>query len=206
MYEEEEKKKGITLGKLLAGILYAAGLFIIFTIIFRSYKMSDIPLCDDLICDEEIISSYEENPEEFKVLTYGLRKRFESVNDNKLLQMKYLYYIPSARQMQVTVKFNKSYGGEIGKDEMPLRLVLKDAKGNTYDNCYFRTGEKYEYGYLRISYRNIEFTADSEFTLYVYLPEETDTSKYIGRFTMQDANSAYTDTKLTKKVTPELIK
>ena len=136
----------------------------------------------------------------------GIEERFESVNDNKLLQMKYMYYIPEAKQMQVTVKYNTEYAGDTFGEEMPLTLVLKDHKGNILRDCYFKTDEKYGYGYIRVSYRGVEFTEDSEYTLYVYFKGETDTSKYIGKFTMQDANSAYAPLKLTKKNAPELIK
>lgn len=198
MYEEE---KSSVLGRIFTYLIIASAIFILSCFIFRSYKMSDIPLCDDILCDEEISAAYSENSEDFKVYTYGLRKRFESVGANQLLQLKYLYYIPSAKQMQITVKYNTSYA-EPAEEKFPFELILKNEKSEILDDYYYEYGEKYGYGYIRISFCDVEIEKDSEYTLYVYLPKENEESQLLGKFILQDANSAYQETKLTVKNAP----
>lgn len=201
MYEEEKRPLW---WRILAYLFYALGVFIIGCFVFRSCKMSDTALCDDVIFNEEIMQAYEKNPEEFKVYTYGLRKRVESVEANQLLQMKYLYYIPSVKHMQVTVKYNTSYAPEASDNSLPLGIVLRDSNNNVYDDYFYEHAEKDGYAYIRISFSNIEFTDESEYTLYVYMTKNSE-EKQIGKFIMQDSNSAYREIKLTKKNAPAIF-
>lgn len=200
---EEEKKSWF--GTLVTCIFFALGIFIISMIIFRSYKMSDIPLCDDIIFNESTYEAYEENPDDFKVYTYGLRKRFESVAGNKLLQLKYMYYIPGTNQIQVSIKYSTDYAETATDDHLPLELVLKNEKGNVLSDYFYEYGSKYDYGYVRICWNNAPITDTSEYTLYIYLPVENKESKLIGKFTLQDAHSARSEIELTKKNAPAVF-
>lgn len=202
MYEEE---KGSCLGRIFTYLFFALGIFIIGCFVFRSCKMSDIELADDVIFNDEIMQLYEQSPEEFKVYTYGLRKRVESVEANQLLQMKYMYYIPSAKHMQVTVKYNTSYADKPTDDNLPLKLVLRDQENNVYDDFFYEHGERNGYAYIRISFANVEFSKDTEYILYVYY-EKNGEEKQIGKFIMQDKSSASREIELTEKNAPALFK
>ncbi len=201
MYEEEKKS---IVGRLFTYLIFALGIFVISCFIFRSYRMRDIPLCDDILFNESTYEAYNSDKDNFKVYTYGLRKRFESVQANQLLQLKYMYYIPDASQMQVTVKYNTSYAPVATKEQLPLKLVLKDEKSNTYDNFFYEFGDKYGYGYIRICYENVVFTDESEYTLFVYGDIEGE-EKLLGKFVMQDSHSARSEIKLDKKTAPNLF-
>lgn len=201
MFEEEKKS---IVGRLLTYFIFALGIFVISCFIFRSYRMSDIPLCDDILFNENTYEAYNSDKDNFKVYTYGLRKRFESVLANQLLQLEYMYYIPDASQMQVTVKYNTSYAPVATKEKLPLRLVLKDEKSNEYNDFFYEFGDKYGYGYIRICYENVVFTDESEYTLFVYGDIDGE-EKLLGKFIMQDSNSTYGEVKLNKKTAPELF-
>ncbi len=205
MPELYEEKKKSWIGRIITYAFFAVGIFIVSAIIFRSYKMSDIPVCDDVIFDRATYQAYEENPKDFKVYTYGLRKRFESVAGNKLLQLKYMYYIPSTKQMQVSVKYSTDYA-ELATDEhLPLELVLKNEKGDILPDYFYEYGSKYDYGYIRICWNGAEITDASEYTLYIYLPVENEESELIGKFTLQDAHSAYREIELNKDNAPAIF-
>ena len=166
--------------------------------------MSDIEIADDVIFNDEIMQIYKESPEDFKVYTYGLRKRVESVDANQLLQMKNMYYIPSVKQMQVTVKYNTSYASAPDGKTLPLKLDLRDEENRSYDNYFYEYGDKNGYAYIRISFADVEFSETSEYILYVYL-ERNGEDKQIGKFIMQDSSSACREIKLTKKNAPALF-
>lgn len=202
----EERKKSSTPVKILTYSFFSLGIFIICCFIFRSCKMSDAPICDDIIFDSELYEIYNKNPEEFKVYTYGLRKRFESVGENYLLQLKYMYYIPSANKMQVTVKYNTVYAGVPTDTVLPFDIVLKNEKSEEMSDFYYEYELKNGYAYIRLCYNCIEVTDTSEYTLYINLPTADGSSKQLGKFILQDAHSAYSRISITKKNAPTLFK
>ena len=201
MYEEEKKS---LIGRLFIYLIFALGIFVLSCFIFRSYRMSNIPLCDDILFNETTYEAYNSDKENFKVYHYGLHKRFESVLANQLLQMEYMYYIPIASQMQVTVKYNTSYAPVPTEDTLPLRLVLMDEKSNVYDDFFYEFGDKHGYGYIRICYENIVFTDESEFTMYVY-GDIDGKEELLGKFIMQDSHSTYGEVRFNKKTVPQFF-
>lgn len=203
MYEEHKKSSIIV--KLLTWSFFSLGIFIICCFIFRSCKMSDAPICDDILFDSELYEIYNENPEEFKVYTYGLRKRFESVGENYLLQLKYMYYIPYAEKMQVTVKYNTVYAGVPTDTALPFDIILKNEKSEEMSDFYYEYDVKNSYAYIRLCYNNIKISDTSEYTLYINLPQQNKDTKQIGKFILQDTHSAYSEIQLTKKNAPALF-
>ena len=203
MYEEPRKKSIV--GWILTCCFFSIGIFIICCFIFRSCRMQDAPVCDDVLFDRKSLEIYNKSPDEYTVYTYGLRKRFESVDANYLLQVKYMYYIPAAKQMQVTVKYNTVYADAPTDDTLPLKLVLKNEKSEEMTDYFYEYDVKNEYAYIRICYNGIEVSDTSEYTLYIHLPKEDGTYKQIGKFIMQDANSTYGEIELNKKNAPILF-
>ncbi len=200
----EEKKKSL-LGTILTCCFFSVGIFIICCFIFRSCKMSDVPLADDVLFDSEAMEIYKSAPEDFKVYTYGLRKRFESVDENYLLQVKYMYYIPAAKKMQVTVKYNTVYADAPTDNTLPFKLILKNEKSEEMTDYFYEHDVKNGYAYIRVCYNGVEVSDMTEYTLYVNLPMKDGTLKQIGKFIMQDANSTYGEIDLNKKTAPALF-
>ncbi len=203
MYEEN-KKRSLPV-KILTYSFFSVGIFIISCFIFRSCKMSDAPICDDVLFDSELTEIYNAAPEEFTVYTYGLRKRFESVGENYLLQLKYMYYIPSAKKMQVTVKYNTVYADAPTDDTLPFELVLKNEKSTELKDFFYEYEVKNGYAYIRLCYNDIDVTDTSEYTLYINLPLQDGTSKQLGKFILQDSHSAYGKIRLTEKNAPAVF-
>lgn len=202
MYEETNKKSIIKL--ILSGLFFAIFFFIMSSIIFNSCRMSDAEISDDVIFDEITINAYNKNKTDFKVYAYDIEKRFEAVEANQLLQIKYLYYIPEALQMQVTIKYNTSYAKMPTKDYIPFELILKDEEGNILNDYFYEPSENDGYGYIRVCWNGVEFSDSSEYTLHI---NQNVNGKTVtrGTFLMQKATTAYKEIKLTKNNAPYIF-
>lgn len=193
---EETKKK--PLGMLLTGLVFALGIFILSCIAIRSARMKDVDFCDDVLFDDATVEAYREGG--LHVYTYGLKKRFESVGSNQLLQLKYMYYLPETKQLQVTVKYNTSYADAPSAESIPFDLYLRDGKSEETRDFFYRAGEKGGYGYIRLCFSDIVFSDAEEYTLYVVLPDEdSGEGKLLSKFTLYDATSACALLELTEK-------
>ena len=200
MYEESQKKSIIA--TMLYWLFIGLFLFILCAYIFRSCESSEIE--DDVIFDEITKKAYEQSPDEFKVINYGLEKRFEAVEANQLLQLKYLYYLPSAKQMQLTIKFNKSYARPATDSFIPFDLILKDQDGNTLTNYFYEHESNKRYGYIRVAWNDVEFTDKSEYTLHIM--QEKDGKKVLrGSFLLQNGSTEHAEIRLTKDIAPYIF-
>ena len=182
-------------------LFYSVFIFIMSSFILNSCKMSDHEIADDVIFDKNTVKAYESSKENFNVQVYNIEKRFEAVEANKLLQLKYFYYIPEANQMQLTVKYNTEYAKAPTDEFMPFEIILKDQNGNTVDNYFFKGAEKDGYGYIRIAWNGVEFTEESEYTLTVNQEKDGKTVTR-GTFLMQKPSTAHETLKLKKKNAP----
>ena len=193
-----------TVKLIFTGLFFAVFFFIMSSILFNSCRMSDAEISDDVIFDDITISTYESNKNDFKVYSCNIEKRFESVEKNQLLQLKYLYYIPDARQMQVTIKYNTSYADAPSKDNIPFELILKDESGNLLSDYFYEASEKDGYGYIRVCWNGVEFSDSSEYTLHIN-QNVNGNSVSRGTFLMQKSTTAYTELKLDKKNAPNIF-
>ena len=203
MYEEESKKSIV--GLIFKGLFYAAFIFIMSSVIFNSCRMSDSDICDDVIFDDTTMTAYKSDPDSFMVEAYDIEKRFEAVDANQLLQLKFFYYIPSANQMQVTIKYNTSYAPEPAKESLPFNITLKNHKGDELSDLFYVTDVKDGYGYIRICWNNVEFSDKSEYTIHI-TQEKNGKEVNRGSFLMQKATTGHKPIKLTKKNAPEIFR
>lgn len=202
MYEENKKKSVIA--TVLYAIFFSVFIFIMSSFAINSCKMSDHEIADDVIFDETTKRVYEESKDNFKVLMYDIEKRFEAVEANQLLQLKYFYYIPEAKQMQLTIKYNTSYAPAPTENSLPFDISLKDHSGSDNNNYFYEAAEKQGYGYIRMCWNDIEFSDSSEYTLYIY--QEVDgESKKRGHFLMQKPTTAYKEMRLNKDNAPYIF-
>lgn len=201
MYEEESKKSFLRF--IISTLFMSVFVFIMCSFIFNSCRMSDSDIADDVIFDDKTDEVYKSSPDDFEVYTYDIEKRFEAIDGNQLLQLKYLYYIPSARQMQITIKYNTGYASPATDTYLPFELILKNHLGDVYEDYFYEFDEKSGYGYIRICWNNVDFTQDSEHILYI---NQEINGKMISRgsFLMQKATTAKEKTKLTKNNAPNI--
>lgn len=202
MYEENNKKS--LLKTILYSIFMGIFLFIMCAIIVRSCQSIDSPIADDVIFDDITKKAYNDSPEDFKVITYDLEKRFEAVEANQLLQLKFLYFIPSAKQMQITIKYNISYAKPATDTFLPFDLILKNDSGDILNDYFYEHDEKDGFAYIRIAWNNVEFTDKSEYTLQINQKKEGKTVTR-GTFLIQKGSTAHQDTPLTKDIAPYIF-
>lgn len=199
MYEEKQQKSKMSF--IFSCLFFAVFIFVMSSFIIRSCKMSDADIADDVIFNEASANVYKNDPNNFKVFVYDLEKRFESVDANQLLQLKYHYYIPSVKQTQITIKYNSSYAKPAAKDFVPFEIYLKDHNGDILDDYFYEYAEKDGYCYLRVAFNNVVYTDDSEYTLFI---EQNIDNKTVSRgtFIIQKPSTASNVMKLDKKTAP----
>ena len=203
MYEENEKKS--IPRTVLTFLFLFLFIFIMSSFIINSCRMSDHEIADDVIFDTKTKDAYNSDKENFTVRVYNIEKRFEAVEGNQLMQLKYFYYIPSTNQMQLTVKYNTSYAATPTNDSIPFELLLKDQSGKTYNDYFYECAEKNGYGYIRVCWNEVEFLDKSEYTLLI---NQNKDGKMVSRgaFLMQKPSTAYEEIKLTKKNAPSIFR
>jgi len=202
MYDDEPKKRSL-IGTILYSLFFGLFIFIMSSFIINSCRMHDHEIADDIIFDENTKNAYEKGTENFKVIEYGLKdKRFASVQANQLLQLKYLYYIPSANQAQLTIKYNTSYAEPASDTSIPFDIVLKDKNGIEMTDYYYEHAEKDGYAYIRMAWNNVEFSDKSEYTLHIEL--EKDGKQIVDEsFLLQHAQTPHREMRLHKGMFPE---
>ncbi len=203
MMNQRSTKKSL-IGTVLTALFFAVFIFIMSSFIFNSCRMSDHEIADDVIFDDVTIKAYNDAKDSFTVLMYDIEKRFEAVEANKLLQLKYFYYIPEARQMQLTIKYNTSYAPAPTEESLPFEIILKEHTGEIKNDFFYASAEKDGYGYIRIAWNDVEFTKESEYTLHINQEKDGKTINR-GSFLMQKPTTAYTEMKLTKKNAPYIF-
>ena len=201
---EQENTKRSIIGTILYALFIGLFIFIMSCFAINSCKMSDSDIADDVIFDETTKAVYESDKDGFEVRVYNIEKRFEAVEANKLLQLKYFYYIPEAKQMQLTIKYSTDYAAAPTKESIPLIITLKDHNGKVISDTFYECDEKQGYGYIRMAWNGVEFTSKSEYTLFVDQEKDGEIVNR-GTFLMQKASTAYEDVKLTKKNAPYIF-
>lgn len=202
MYEENSKKSLFSV--IFSAIFFAVFIFIMSSYIIRCSKMSDADIADDVMFNDITIAAYEKSPKDFKVLTYDLEKRFEAVEKNQLLQLEYLYYIPKTEQMQLTIKYNTSYANVATDTSLPFILTLKNEAGEVINDFFYQYDEKDGYGYIRVCWNGVKFTAESEHTLRIEQEKDGETVSR-GLFLIQKSTTASKEIKLTEKNAPYIF-
>lgn len=201
---DQENTKRSIVGTILYALFIGVFIFIMSCFMINSCRMSDSDIADDVIFDDITKEIYEADKENFEVRVYNIEKRFEAVEANKLLQLKYFYYIPEADQMQLTIKYSTDYAAAPTKESIPLIITLKDHTGKIISDTFYECDEKQGYGYIRMAWNGVVFSDESEYTLFVD-QEKDGKIVHRGTFLMQRAGTASEKVKLTKKNAPYIF-
>lgn len=152
MYKDEEKRPSL-FGRIFKACAIAL-MFAIYGILFvRFFVSCDSPMIEKIIKTDTIVSSYE-NDESFEIRKYVFTDFHRSINNGKLLMLDNMYHFPATNELQISVKFNKdilTYTGE----EFPFEFYLEDETLTTYHDYVFEYDERYDFGYVRISFKDI---------------------------------------------------
>lgn len=155
-FNEEPQKKGFTFGKLIKWIFLSLIILVYLILAARCVQSSDHKIVDKVLVNDAFVKAYESSPEEFAVEKYGIEKAWADIREGRLLEFNSLYYVPLAKQLQISVKFNLDLPLCEYDAEIPFRFRLRDEEGNEYTDYWYEFAEKTGYGYIRLCFEGIE--------------------------------------------------
>ena len=157
--------KKITLGKIIKKtILYSlriASFFVIAILLWRIFSGEAPKNMQELLLTEDTVQSLNNTPDSFKVYSYVHKDNLTA--DGKFAAS-HVYYIPSEKQLQVTVRYNNSTIKTLMKDYSlsaepefePFVFTLTDGMGNTYTEYKYISGKKNMYNYRRLVFDGVD--------------------------------------------------
>ncbi|MBP5245151.1 MAG: hypothetical protein J6036_01665 [Clostridia bacterium] len=203
-FDIEEPEKGFSIKKLFKWIGILIIIAIDLTIFIRCVTTRDDKIVSKILKDDTYIEAYKSDPENFKVLQYGMERSWVAVEEGRLIEFNYLYHIETAKELQFSVKYNKSiaHRGENGEDPFVFRLI--DDKNNVYDDYFFERKTKGDYCYMRMCFKDIELTYGSDddrktYTLYI---DKFNGSEYKEYCSYKIYNGSKVSKEITKNIEP----
>lgn len=154
-------------------------IFMVFAILFWRIISSKLPTAaSKLIWTENAYAAYEEKGKDLLIYTQDVGKVFDKDGKFSLYE---LHYIPSAKEIQFTIRYNKSTVDTLASElteelmaimgesfteadiitaeslpELPFVFKLRDNEGNIYENYEYTTFTKNRYTYLRVAFAGVD--------------------------------------------------
>lgn len=162
------------IGKIFTWLICGLAVFFVVMMIVMFAFGGDGKI-SDLAWTEEMISVYEEYPEDFYV-EYIKVYNDHYFSDDGYFSVSRSRYIPSCEQWQFTVRYNRStleYLGdergetmEDGKDHFTFAVC--DSNGNVYRDFCYKKEIKGRYTYYRLIFDNISIRRVDEMVIKIY--------------------------------------
>ena len=152
----EEPKKGFTVGKLFKWLALAVIALVYLVLIVRCSMYRDDKLVSEVLVNDTTRAAYGADPDDFAVEQYGMQKAWVAISEGRMIEFNYLYHIRTAKQLQISVKFNKDILSDENTPADALRFYLTDENGTVYDTYFFKEKTKFDYRYIRLCFENIE--------------------------------------------------
>ena len=163
IFNEQPKKKGFTIGKLLKSIGLLL-IILVYAVMFARCALSrNHKIVDEILKDEVFESALKQNPETFSVEQYGMQSAWVAIRENRLIEFDSLYYVPLAKQMQFSVKFSTDLPQFEYSTEIPFKFRLVDETGKENTDYWYKYASRSRYGFIRICFNGIELEIDGEF-------------------------------------------
>jgi hypothetical protein len=154
-------------------------IFSVFAILFWRIFSSKLPgAASDIIWTKDSYAAYEKLGNDLLIYTQDVGTVYDT--DGKF-SLHEFHYIPSAKEVQFTVRFNKSTVSRLAEEltkeaqeklgdaftdadvitadmlgELPFVFVLRDNEGNVYTAYQYTTFEKNRYTYVRVAFSGID--------------------------------------------------
>jgi hypothetical protein len=154
-------------------------IFAVFAILLWRIFSSKLPgAASDIIWTEDSFAAYEMLGDDLLIYTQDVGTVFDKDGKFSLYEF---HYIPSAKEVQFTVRFNKSTIDKLAEElteekkeklgeafteadaitaemlgELPFAFVLRDNEGNVYTSYKYTTFEKNRYTYVRVAFSGID--------------------------------------------------
>ncbi len=162
IFNEPKKKKGFTPGKLFKFLALVVIVAVYGVLMARCVMSNDAPLVKEVLVDEAFLSAYNADKENFTVQKYGIENSWAAIREGRLLEFNHLYYVPSVKQLQFSVKFNTDLPLCEYDEEIPFKFSLRDENGNEFLNYRYKYTEKFGFGYIRLCFNGIELEDKSK--------------------------------------------
>lgn len=190
------------------GVLIVVAVFAV--LFWRIFSSKNPERAADMIWTSASYAAYEEYGNDLLIYSQDLNKVFSKDGKFSVYELR---YIPSAKELQFTIRYNKStvdtLANELSEDseageainadqlpDMPFVFALRDDKGNVYTESEYVTFTKGRYTYVRIAFSDVElFDIEKSLpTLYFPMPgAENPDYIYKGSF-----SSVYTEEAIKK--------
>lgn len=159
-YDIEEPKKGFSVGKVFKwlALLVIAAVYV--ALMARCVMSRDHAIVSEVIADEELTAAYMANPAAFTVEQYAMNNAWVAVEEGRLLEFNNLYYVDAAHQLQFSMKYNEDIAVSNGEDGLPFRFYLTDEEDAVYDSYYFKTASRFNFRFIRLSFKGITLLRD----------------------------------------------
>lgn len=191
-FNEEPQKKGFTFAKLIKWLFLSLIILVYLILAARCVQSSDHKIVDKILVNVVFVKAYENSPEEFSVEKYGIEKAWDDIREGRLLEFNNLYYVPLAKQLQISVKFNLDLPLCEYEEEIPFRFRLRDDEGVEYTDYWYEFAEKTGYGYIRLCFEGIELEKPEEENAVEIAGEAEETQTSIGSYGVSENRKKYT--------------
>ena len=165
------------IGRTIKYICYAIIFLVVSLLIWRMCSFSSTPEeMETLAWNSTTAAAYEEHGEAMQVLTLNMPEKYRISPDGKF-SVRAVYYIPEAKQLQLTVCYNDSTLKELDEKYGPswsLEFLLTDDRDHAYFGACTGSAEKGVYNYARFVYDMVELDDIKEIALTVRLSGETE--------------------------------
>lgn len=175
--------------KIIKWIWYTFVIVAIALIIFRIFMSDSSSVFKNITATDEAKAAFAAGEE---ILTHRMT---QSISDDGVMRCYSFIYIPSEKQVQITVKFNKSiYDKVSGNEKFGFKLYTSESK-NLIEASHIDRAEEGLYGYCRAVFDGVEF-ADGE-ALEVIMTDSEYTEDY-SVYRIHEENMKFKTYKLSK--------
>ncbi len=165
------------IGKILKYLVFAFILFITCLLIWRMCAYSNTPdEMEALAWNSSTAAAYEEYGEAMQLLELNMPDKYRVAPDGKF-SVRAVYYLPEAKQLQLTVCYNDSTLKELDEKFGPswdLDFILTDDEDRAYFGVCTGTAGQGVYNYARFVYDTVDLSELKEIALTVRLSGSTE--------------------------------
>ena len=168
--DDELQKKPSLFVRILKWLGLAVIIFIVGCLLYRCATHRYEPdVSDKIIMNDEFLSLYNEGEIKPEVRKYGIQKPWVDVlgRQGRLMEFKYLYYIPETRQLLVTLKYNADIvpseyfmlpqsGDSSDMSGIPFMISLRDETEKEYTDFVYETAERERFRYIRLCFDEVD--------------------------------------------------
>ena len=166
------------IGRIIKYICFAFILFITCLLVWRMCAYSSLPAeMEALAWNSTTVEAYEQYGEDMQVLELNMPDKYRVAPDGKF-SVRAVYYIPEAKQLQLTLCYNdstlealeeeqKEKYSEYSLHEPPFNVLLSDDNDRSYIGWLMSSAESGIYNYEKYIFYHVDISDTKELALEV---------------------------------------